>query len=104
MDAQPAGTGRHRPATAFSCGCVVTAAQLLAGASGLLLDVFYPNSRLGRHAIVATKAITQTIGHLLKLAYYGISDPHSVPAWLIAVACLTAVAGTRIGTRLLTDL
>lgn len=49
---------------------MVTAAQLAAGASGPLLDVFYLNTKLDRLAIVATKALTQTLGHLLKLGYY----------------------------------
>lgn len=92
-----------RPVTAGVCGMVVTAAQLLAGASGPLLDVFYLNSPLNRFQIIASKAFTQTLGHGLKLIYYGgiIGVTDSVPGWLYAVAMLTAVAGTRLGTRLL---
>jgi uncharacterized protein len=93
---------RHRP-TAVSCGVLVTATQLLAGASGPLLDMYYVRSTLNRHQVVASKAITQTIGHLLKLAYYGIiaAAADGVPAWLYAAATGAAVAGTRLGTRLL---
>lgn len=93
----------NRPVTAIACGAVVTAAQLLAGASGPLLDMFYLNSTLTRQQIVASKAITQTLGHLLKIAYYGaiIGQPDSVPLWLYVAAMITAVAGTRVGTRLL---
>ena len=92
----------HKP-TAALCGTVVTAAQLLAGASGPLLDMFYLNSTLTRHEVVASKAITQTLGHLLKLGYYGtlVTSADALPAWLYAVAMATAVAGTRVGTRLL---
>jgi len=92
-----------RPATAVACGLVVTVAQLLAGASGPLLDMFYLNSRLNRHQVVATKAITQTVGHLLKLVYYGalVTAVDSLPAWLYLLAILAAIAGTRVGTRLL---
>ena len=92
----------HWP-TAVSCGAVVTAAQLLAGASGPLLDMFYLNSTLSRHAVVASKAITQTLGHLLKLLYYGVlvGAVDALPWWLYVVAMATAVAGTRVGTRLL---
>lgn len=91
------------PLTALSCGIVVTAAQLFAGASGPLLDVFYLNSPLNRFQIIASKALTQALGHLLKLFYYGlvIGVTDSVPAWLYGVAILIAVAGTRLGTRLL---
>lgn len=92
----------HAP-TAVVCGAVVTAAQLLAGASGPLLDMFYLNTTLTRHQVVASKAITQTIGHLLKLGYYGmlVGVAEAVPWWMFPLAMLTAVAGTRIGTRLL---
>lgn len=93
---------RHRP-TAMAGGVVVTTAQLLAGASGPLLDLFYLNSTLTRHQVVACKAITQTLGHLIKLAYYGvlIGVTGALPWWLYAAAMAAAVVGTRLGTRLL---
>lgn len=95
----------HMP-TAFACGAVVTSAQLIAGVSGPLLDVFYLNSTLNRHQIVASKAVTQTLGHLIKLGYYGlfIGVVEDLPAWLYVTAMATAVVGTRIGTRLLDKL
>ena len=64
------GLDVERPATAVACGATVTAAQLFAGASGPLLDVFYLNSTMDRYQVVASKAFTQIIGHGLKLAYY----------------------------------
>lgn len=92
----------HLP-TAIGCGALVTAAQLLAGASGPLLDVFYLNAPLNRFEIIASKAITQAGGHVLKLVYYGliIGVTDSVPAWMYGAAILAAVVGTRLGTRLL---
>jgi len=92
-----------RPTTAGLCGGVVTAAQLFAGASGPLLDVFYLNSPLNRYAIVASKAVTQALGHVLKLVYYGliIGVTESIEVQFYLVAMLLAVVGTRIGTRLL---
>lgn len=97
----------RRPATAFTCGAVVTAAQLLAGASGPLLDAFYLHASLDRYQVVASKALTQTLGHLVKVGYYGLlagSAGADVSVALLAVACLVAVAGARIGTRLLARL
>ncbi len=93
-----------RPATAAICGTTVTAAQLFAGASGPLLDFFYLQSKLDRYQIVATKAVTQTLGHLLKLVYYGGiigvgTDGINVP--FLGIAVVAAVVGTRLGTRLL---
>lgn len=92
-----------RPRTAVACGAIVTAAQLLAGASGPVLDVFYLHSPLSRHAVVANKAVTQAFGHLLKIGYYGslAGVAAELPAWFIAAAMAAAVAGTRVGTRLL---
>ena len=92
-----------RGATSVVCGALVTAAQLFAGASGPVLDVFYLNARLNRHQIIASKAVTQTLGHLLKLIYYGliVGVAESIPGWFLAVAAGTAVLGTRIGTLLL---
>lgn len=55
---------------AILCGFVITGIQLLAGASGPILDIFYLNSGLNRFQIMATKAITQTIGHLSKILYF----------------------------------
>ena len=100
----------QRPGPALLCGFVVTAAQLLAGASGPLLDVFFLRSELTRHEIVATKAITQTLGHLTKIGYYGtlvilLGDgmplTGSAPAWLFLAVVPVALIGTRIGTRIL---
>ena len=100
----------ERPLTASGCGALVTAAQLLAGASGPLLDVFFLRSALDRHQIVATKAITQTVGHLTKLGYYGtllhlagdgLDLEGAIPAWLFLAVIPVALLGTRIGTRLL---
>lgn len=91
------------PTTAFLCGTVVTSAQLFAGASGPLLDVFYLNSPLNRYQVIASKALTQTLGHLLKLIYYGliIGVVDGIPWWFYTIAMVVAVTGTRIGTRVL---
>jgi uncharacterized membrane protein YfcA len=93
-----------RRGTAAVCGGVVTSAQLFAGASGPLLDFFYLHARLDRYQIVANKALTQTLGHVLKLVYYGgvigVGADGVEPTFL-ALSVLAAVVGTRLGTRLL---
>lgn len=100
------GLDINRPSTTFACGVIVTSAQLIAGASGPLLDVFYLNSSLNRHQIVASKAVTQTLGHLIKLGYYGvfIGVVENMAAWFYLAAMATAVLGARIGTRFLDKL
>ena len=94
-----------RPWTATLCGALVTPAQLLAGASGPLLDVFYVRAALNRHQIVATKALTQTLGHVIKSSYYlalftsAATRDISLP--VVAGSLAAAWVGTRIGTLLL---
>ena len=92
-----------RPASNIICGFSVTSAQLLAGAAGPVLDLFYLNSGLDRQTVVANKALTQTIGHLLRIFYYGaiISVATPLPNWLFLAAAIAAVIGTRLGTWLL---
>ena len=103
------GLDVRRPVTGVACGASVTAAQLLAGASGPLLDAFYLRTEVDRRSIVATKALTQAAGHVVKIGYYAwvsnaILDEFAiadVPVWLICAGILLAVLGARIGTRLL---
>ena len=87
-----------RPASNIICGFSVTSAQLLAGAAGPLLDLFYLNSGLDRQTVVANKALTQTIGHLLRIFYYGaiISVATPLPNWLFLAAAIAAAAAEQI--------
>ena len=103
------GLDVRRPATGAACGATVTAAQLLAGASGPLLDAFYLRTEVDRRSIVATKALTQAAGHVVKIGYYAwvsnaVLDEFAiadVPIWLVGAGIVLAVLGARIGTRLL---
>ncbi len=103
------GLDVRRPVTAVACGTTVTAAQLLAGASGPLLDAFYLRTEVDRRSIVATKGLTQAAGHVVKIGYYAwvsnaVLDEFSVasvPIWIIGAGIVLAILGARIGTRLL---
>lgn len=97
-----------RPGTPIICGLAVTVCQLIAGVSGPVLDIFYVNSALTRHQIVATKAITQVIGHVIKLVYYGFivgtllnGEVDNIPWYMFAAAILLAMTGTTIGKQVL---
>jgi uncharacterized membrane protein YfcA len=88
------------PPTAFACGFSVTVAQLLAGVSGPLLDLFFLETRLGRSEVIGTKAVTQCIGHLFKLAYYVrfATDADIAVRWWVFVATVgCSFAGTYCG-------
>jgi hypothetical protein len=60
-----------KPVMALVCGLLVTVAQMLAGASEAVLNIFYVQSKLSRCEIFGTKAITQTLRHIIKLGYHG---------------------------------
>src|SRR5205085_1703424 len=61
----------ERPGHPIACGSICTALALMAGVSGPILDVFFVRSQMGRHAGVATKAMTQSLSHILKNVYFG---------------------------------
>lgn len=87
---------------AFLCGVVVTLAQMLAGASGPVLDIFYVKSSLTRQEILGTKAITQTLGHILKLVYYGallFTASSVLPLWVVPAVVVAAIAGNWLGAK-----
>jgi uncharacterized membrane protein YfcA len=84
---------------AFACGVVCTVLQLLCGVSGPLLDVFFLRSKMGRRAVVATKAAAQTFGHAVKILYFGAlsAGADSAVEWWLA---LTMIGLAMLGTTL----
>jgi uncharacterized membrane protein YfcA len=88
-----------RPWGPYICGCVILVLQLLAGATGHILDIFFQKSSLDRRAIVGTKAVTQCTGHLMRIAYFGSfasAYDASIPGWAYGGALLLAVVGTTL--------
>ena len=93
-----------RPAHAVGSGAICMVLQLVAGVSGPILDVFFVQSGLDRRGIVATKAAVQTLGHALKLVYFGAAlavagDELSPLVALMAIAL--AIVGTQSSRRVL---
>ena len=85
---------------------------MLAGVSGPLLDVFFVQSKLDRRGVVATKAMSQTLGHLIKITYFGaiawlataetkevVGIALSIP--LAATCVVLAFTGTSLSKRVL---
>lgn len=72
------------------------------GATGPLIAPFFLNLGLPRQGIIGTKAACQTLGHLCKIAVFGIAG-FAFAEWLLPLALLSAmvVAGTWLGSRLL---
>ena len=91
----------EKPPVAFLSGILVTIAQMLAGASGPVLDIFYVQSQMSKEAILGTKAVTQTLGHILKLGYYAfIMSVASTqfPIWVLPAVVTAAILGNYLGS------
>lgn len=87
----------------FWCGLVCTVVQLLAGVSGPLLNVFFVRSVMDRRGVVATKAMSQTLGHFIKILFFGgisLSVAGSVTAGLTWPLILICVVLAFVGTSL----
>jgi len=95
-----------RPAVAILAGGLVTMVQLIAGVAGPFLDVFFVRAQLTRQQIVATKAATQVLGHLSKVAQFGfilngLTSELAFPLWLPLLAIPLSIAGTNLGAPVL---
>lgn len=88
-----------RPGVPYICGAFILVLQLLAGAAGHILDIFFQKSQLDRKTIVATKAVTQVSGHGYRIAYFGSFEAAfdtSLPLWAYAAGIALAVLGTSL--------
>jgi uncharacterized protein len=88
-----------RPGGPYVCGAFILLLQLLAGAAGHILDMFFQKSPLDRKTIVGTKAVTQVSGHIYRVAYFGTFEAAfdtSIPLWGYAAAIVLAVLGTSL--------
>jgi uncharacterized membrane protein YfcA len=94
----------ERPFHPFACGAICSALSLTAGVSGPILDVFFVRSKMGRHAVVATKAMTQSFSHILKITYFGgivATGRGTVDPWIGAMMVVLAFAGTSLSAPVL---
>jgi uncharacterized membrane protein YfcA len=82
----------------FITGVLTTVVQLMTGVGGMFLDIFFQKSMLDRKTTIATKAVTQTFSHVVRVAYFGSLAGFSevVPVWSYPPAILLAVAGTSL--------
>ena len=90
----------HAPA----CGVICTILSLTSGVSGPILDIFFVRSGMSRHAVVATKAMTQSFSHILKIVYFGAvvaAAGSGVDPWIAGMMVLLAFAGTSLSKRIL---
>jgi len=93
-----------RPWGPYVCGVVIMVLQLLAGAAGHILDMFFQRSTIDRKGIVGTKAVCQTTAHLFRVLYFGslaTSLDDRVPLWAIAMGLALAFTGTSLAASVL---
>jgi uncharacterized membrane protein YfcA len=94
--------GRMRPniewrGVPFITGVLTTMIQVLAGVGGLFLDIFFQKSMLDRKTTSATKAVVQSLSHIVRGVYFGsISGLSDVPLWACVPAIALALAGTAL--------
>ncbi|MEO0816025.1 MAG: sulfite exporter TauE/SafE family protein [Pseudomonadota bacterium] len=97
----------QRRRDAIGAGIVVQALNTIAGVAGPLLDLFFVNNDMTRQEIVATKSITQTLSHLIKIGFWTVPVVSAAgwgampPAWFLAAAIPIAMTGTWAGGRVL---
>jgi uncharacterized membrane protein YfcA len=88
-------------------GFAVQALNTLGGVAGPLLDIFFVKTDMDRRAIVATKAVTQVLAHLVKIAFWSFPVIAAAgasafpPAWFFVLAVPLSMLGTTLGGKLL---
>jgi uncharacterized membrane protein YfcA len=87
----------------FITGVLTTVIQLLTGVGGLFLDIFFQKSMLDRKRTIATKAVTQTFSHVVRVAYFGsfVGLTDAVPLWTYLPAIALSIAGTSLAALVL---
>ncbi len=87
-------------------GFLSTGLSLVSGVSGPVTDLLFIRTRLGRHEVVATKAVMQAIGHASKVFVYGgilfsASAREAVSLSTSGTAILASMAGIMVGGAIL---
>ncbi|HNB28912.1 MAG TPA: sulfite exporter TauE/SafE family protein [Alphaproteobacteria bacterium] len=106
----------RRRGAPVAVGAMVMTLHVLAGVSGAILDMFFLAKDLDRRLVVSTKAMTQSVGHAIKFAYFTLiaaipaqaatssapdAAPAGVPVWLFLVSAALAVCGTTLAKPVL---
>jgi uncharacterized membrane protein YfcA len=83
----------------FVTGVLTTIVQVLSGIGGLFLDIFFQKSLLDRKTTNATKAVVQSLSHVIRASYFiSLSGSSSLklPLAMYAPAILLAIGGTML--------
>lgn len=105
----------RRPGAPVAVGALVMGLHVLAGVSGAILDMFFLAKDLDRRLVVSTKAMTQSLGHAIKFAYFTLiaalpaqagatssaTQASEVPIWLFFLSAGLAICGTTLAKPVL---
>ncbi len=100
LGSHPERTDPHRRFVVL--GAVVGVLNLTVGATGPLIAPFFLGLGLTRFALIGTKAMCQSLGHLVKIAIFGVAGfAFSAYLPLLLLLAIAVTAGTWLGSRLL---
>lgn len=111
----------RRRGAPVAVGALVMGLHVLAGVSGAILDMFFLAKDLDRRLVVSTKAMTQSLGHAIKFAYFSLiaalpaqaatelaateaaaaTPSVDIPLWLFLLSAGLAVCGTTLAKPVL---
>ncbi|MFN7056094.1 TSUP family transporter [Hyphomonas sp.] len=97
----------RKPFQAEIAGLLAQSLSMLAGIAGPLVQLFFVRTDLSRQAIVSTEATTQTLSHLVKIAFWSVPVVAAAgwsampPLWLLAAAIPLSMLGTTLGGKVL---
>lgn len=93
------------PRISFFAGFVTNSMQIIGGVAGPILEFFFQDKRLSRHAIVGTKAITVVTSHLLKVCFMtevlGTKAARALLTWDVALLLVASYLGTLLSKIIL---
>lgn len=96
----PARPRLPQPLAFGGAGLLDGSVGMFIGATGMILGRIVLRPDWPRIQVVGTIAATQALGHLIKLVGFAAAGALLLPPALAAAMCLSAVAGTLLGTRL----
>ncbi len=88
-------------------GFAVQTLNTLGGVAGPLLDIFFVKTDMDRRTIVATKAVTQVLAHLVKIIFWSgpviaaAGEAAFPPVWFFVLAVPLSMLGTTLGGKVL---
>ena len=83
-------------------GALNGAVGMVIGATGLIIGPFFLDRDWSKETTVGTLALCQSVGHVLKIAAFGVLGFGLLEQWTLAVPLMLAVAlGTLFGRRLM---